>query len=146
MKETNQENFSEVGDLDATNEKKKRHGCATAWLILLFILCIVNILSFTLAADYMAEQQIKQNSAWKVSWGYMLSLLNLCFLFFLLLLWQWKKLGFYGILVLTGVGLVMNIYMRAGLLSMIVSILFTVIIWGTFQMKENNKKAWDQLE
>src|SRR5512133_1840059 len=95
--------------METTNENpnvpKQRHGCVTAWLILMIV---ANSLS---AGLYLfAREMLTKSLPGEVSTP-MIILLGICAIgniIFSVMLFQWMKLGFWGFVVTTAAALIIN--------------------------------------
>jgi hypothetical protein len=125
------------------HQSKQRHGCVTAWLILLII---AN--SFSGLANLLLTQLIVDNSPIPVDASTIqilgiIGLFNIVFSVFLLL---WKKWAFWGFL-LTSIGtFAINVSSGASVLQSVLGLLGIVILFGVLQIKQEGVSAWSNLE
>ncbi len=149
-------------------KEKKRHGCLTAWLVLLIIFSSLTILSYSL---YLFGSgmfvRILQNPQYvsQIPESSLLQLRNLLntpiwvFVVFIMFtvfniacvvaLFMWKKWGFWGYFASSALALTINlIYFRSGILTTVISIsasiLAVLILFGVLQIGGKNK-GWPQL-
>src|SRR5690348_10145000 len=84
--------------------KKQRHGCLTAWLLFVIVLnavaAVLNVFDSGLAST------IPGSAGWAVPVRAALAIVNVTCAVALLL---WRRWGFYGLVVTTIVGLVVNV-------------------------------------
>ncbi len=127
---------------------KERHGCVTAWLVFAFVVTGLSALFYFFAYDKMlamAEEnpEVQIPNVNPTVMG-VLSLLQIAFI---ALLWQWKKVGFWGLVALSLAGLVLNLMSGASPAGPIFGTVFALAIWyGILQIKKNGKSTWEQLE
>lgn len=81
------------------NVPKQRHGCVTAWLILMIIANSLAALSYLFTGDFIA---IRFPGGISNSMLILLALLGIGNVIFSILLYKWKKIGFWGFLI-TGI-------------------------------------------
>ena len=123
-------------------ETKKRHGCLTAWLILLVLGNGFSTVSFLFYGDAISENletALSENNLWIPA---VLSVLNLIFA---LMLFTWKKWAFWGLLLTSFIAFGLNIYLGLGLLNSAVGLLGIVLLYVLLQRKHQGKSAWEQL-
>ncbi|WP_417197223.1 hypothetical protein [Bizionia sp.] len=76
------------------NTPKQRHGCVTAWLILMIVVNAITALSYLIAGDSVSESFPGSVSNFTLI---ILALLGIANVIFAVLLFQWNKLGFWGV-------------------------------------------------
>lgn len=119
---------------------KRRHGCLTAWLILLIV---ANSLS---ALMYLFAKNLIMNAApsapeWTFPVYAGLGIVNvIC----AIALARWKKWGFYGFVATTLAGLVLNLVVGVEAVQVVSGLLGVVILFGVLQIGRENK-GWPQL-
>lgn len=136
------EKFKKYRKLIFNNFQKRRHPIYVVYIILLGIMNIISGFGFILSALYMPEAIPLQGitPAMLVLFG-ILNFLNVaCFT----LLYFWRKVGFYGYIIVKIVFLV-NYIPIGGFLGSIINslgILFLILI---LQLKKNDKSMWQLL-
>ena len=128
---------------DSSNGLKERHGCVSAWLILMMIGGVITAVMYLFTSDLITDAlpvAIPQGML------IVLGLLGLLNIVFAVMLWQWKKIGFFGFAGITAVSLVINLYLSLGLTSVIGGVLGLVLLYGILQITKNGTSAWEQLE
>lgn len=118
--------------MDGATEKK-RGGLLTFWLILMLIGNIITILVYLLGRNILTFLI----PSWAIYIMPILALLNIVFVIFL---FMWKKWAFFGFCGTTGVALVINIILGAGIFSIILGLAGPVILYLILRPK------WDLLE
>ncbi len=129
------EGTKEMGD------EKQRHGCLTAWLVLMIAGGVFTALLYTLGREAIS--------------GYMPSLPGWTFPAFVLTgianilcavaLFQWKKWGFWGVVAVSVVTFVINLSIGFSALHAALGFLGVAILYGVLQIG-GDKKGWPQLE
>jgi len=133
--------------METTNENpkvsKQRHGCVTAWLILMIV---AN--SLTAGLYLFAKEMVTKSLPGDVSTPLiiLLGILAIGNVIFSVMLFQWKKLGFWGFVV-TGVGaIIINISIGLGIGQSLFGLAGVAILYGVLQIKQGNITAWENLE
>lgn len=151
-----------------TEKERKRHGCLTAWLVLLIIASSLTILLYSMYLfgsgmfvrilqnpEYIS--QIPENQLLQLRnllntpiWVFIVFIISSVFnIVCAIALFMWKKWGFWGYCTSTVLVLALNlIYFRSGILTTIISItssiLFVLILFGMLHIGGKNK-GWPQL-
>ncbi len=135
---------SQMKDLPTqSNNKKQMHGCVITWLVLEIISNLyVSILYLVSASHYREWLALFPKPLLTIN--EIMLILNI--VFYILLLW-WKKIGFWGISVLTLVSMVLNIsYGFNVAFSIIVGFSSIIILFAILQIKRNGVSAWNNME
>jgi hypothetical protein len=120
-------------------DKKQRHGCLTAWLALMLLANSATALMYALAGGQISKAA--EMPQWILTVFIFVAALNVVFT---LALFQWKKWGFWGFLLTTLVGMVLNII--GGVITGAISgVLGVLLLYGVLQIG-GEKKGWTQLE
>jgi len=128
---------------DTLNNVKQRHGCVTAWLVLMIILNSISALMYLFAGDMVAK-----NIPGDISGSMLLPLgfLGLLNVIFSIMLFKWNKIGFWGF-VLTSVGaFIINLSIGLGVGQSILGLVGIAVLYGVLQIKKGNVAAWTNLE
>jgi hypothetical protein len=125
------------------NVTKQRHGCVTAWLVLMII---AN--SLTAMAYFFASEMITKNLSMDVSNSMIILLGIICIanVIFSVMLFQWKKLGFWGFIITSIGALIINLSIGLGITQSLFGLVGIAILYGVLQIKKDNIPAWDNLE
>jgi hypothetical protein len=133
--------------METTNENpkvsKQRHGCVTAWLILMIV---ANSLS---AGLYLfAKEMVTKSLPGDVSTPLiiLLGILAIGNIIFSVMLFQWKKLGFWGFVITSAGALIINLTIGLGVGQSLFGLAGIAILYGVFQIKQGNFTAWENLE
>jgi hypothetical protein len=120
--------------------RKQRHGCATAWLVLMIVANAFAALRYLIAGGQI-QRQLPGFPVWAVPVLTVGCLLNIVFAVALL---SWKKWGFYGFVALSALAFAVNLAAGVGALAVTgligVAILFAVLQIG------GKRSTWRQLE
>ncbi len=122
---------------------KQRHGCVSAWLILMIIMNSIIAVIYLFAGNRVVE-----NLPYDVDDKYMVAMgiVALANTAFAIMLFQWKKIGFYGFVVTTLISLALNISMGLGTGSSLFGLLGLVVLYAILQIDKDGVKAWDNLQ
>jgi hypothetical protein len=120
---------------------KTRHGCLTAWLILMILANSLTAITTPLLASAI-RQNIPGFPGWVV-WP--ISLLALLNVVFAVALFNWKKWGFIGFCATSILALALNLYAGIGVGQSLLGLLGIVILYAVLQIG-GEKKGWTHLE
>lgn len=115
---------------------RKRHGCLTAWLIMLVVANPLSILLVLLFPDLDNTMP-----GWYLPLMIAISLINLAAA---LLLLNWRKVGFWLFCGTAIVNLVVNILIDVSALNIILQLLSVPLLFGLLYLG-TTEKAWPQL-
>jgi hypothetical protein len=124
------------------NVTKQRHGCVTAWLILMIVLN-----SLTAIVYFFASDLITQNLPGEVSTSMiiLLGVVGVANVVFSILLFQWEKLGFWGFIGTSLAALIINLSIGLSVIQSIFGLTGLAILYGVLQIKKDDKTAWENL-
>lgn len=123
------------------NRPKWRHGCVTAWLILMTVANALNALVTPLSAAVL-QPTTPGFPVWVVWPIALLSILNVIFALALL---SWKKWGFFGFVATSLIAFGLNLYAGGGVLLSVLGLLGVAILYGVLQIGGQDS-VWSQLE
>lgn len=132
--ETNEEN---------SNVAKQRHGCVTAWLIMMIIINSLTAVIYLFASDMITENLPGDVSTPMIV---LLGIIGIGNVVFSVLLFQWKKIGFWGFIVTSIAALIVNLSIGLGIGQSVFGLVGIVVLYGVLQIKKDNVPAWDNLE
>jgi hypothetical protein len=122
-------------------ETKQRHGCVTAWLILMIVANTLTALAYLVSDTVRAT--LPHVPDWIFGIYIMLALANVLAAVWLM---RWKKIGFW-IFVATGiVAFAMNIYFQISILGSVFGLLGMALLFAVLQIPKNERSAWSNLE
>lgn len=124
-------------------EPKQRHGCVTAWLILMIIVNSLTAFAYFLMTDSMIELSPNPISYPTVYSMGIIGALNAIFSFVLL---KYKKWAFWGFLVTSIITLGINLSNGNGIGSSLLGLLGILILFGILQIKQDGKSTWELLD
>ena len=120
--------------------QKQRHGCLTAWLILMIIANSMSALIYLFSGNAI-KQAIPNYPGWTFPVLIVISIFNLVCA---IALWKWQKWGFWGFLGSTVAAFVINLSIGLGLGASLSGLIGIGIIYALLNIGEN--KGWSQLE
>lgn len=124
-------------------ETKKRHGCVTAWLILMIIANSFSAIAYLFLGEMIRDtlpQDISQ------SMMYILALLGIANLIFAIMLFKWKKWAFWGFVATSIAAFGINMSLGLGIGSSLFGLVGIAVLYGILQIKQDGVSAWDNLE
>jgi hypothetical protein len=129
--------------LETTNLTKQRHGCVTAWLVLLIFTNSLVALLYLLGGDNISKRLpggISNNIL------ILLAILGILNVGCSVMLFQWKKLGFWGFVLTSICAFVINLNVGLGIGQSIFGLVGIAVLYGVLQIKKDNHSAWTNLE
>jgi len=126
-----------------TTNNKQRHGCITAWLILMIIANSVTALMYLFAGDMVAQNlpgEIPQHMM------ILLAIMGIINVICSVLLFKWMKLGFWGFIASSLIAVAINLSIGLGIGQSLFGLIGVIILYGVFQIKKDNVTAWDNLD
>ena len=125
-------------------DAKSRHGCLTAWLVLMIVtnsgIALVYLLVCLLGTE--AIRQSLNVPGWAFPVLIVCSLFNLVCA---VALFRWKKWGFWGFCGSSAVALVVNLSVGIPIGSVLQGLVGVILLYGLLQIGKENK-GWHQLE
>jgi hypothetical protein len=121
-------------------EAKKRHGCLTAWLVLMIVANSASALWYVLRSETI-RRSLPNAPAWALPVLIIFALLNLVCAVALL---QWKKWGFWGFCASGVASLVVNLWLGLGT-GVAGAVVGVLLLYGVLHIGKENK-GWPQLE
>jgi len=138
-----------VAENNNGDTEKKRHGCVTAWLIFVIVINSIVGLGYILMRDMLpAAMKDFSMDRLELTPNYFLieGLVSLALVFCFIQLWQWKKIGFHGIILCTMITASVNYMANHDLTDFVFSFTGVLIHYLVFQIKINNQTAWSLLK
>jgi hypothetical protein len=128
------------------NEKtlvKQRHGCVTSLLIFLMIANSASVILYFFGSEFINKSlSVELSQSDKV----ILSGLQLANFISCILLFQWKKIGFWLYVITDLATVVLSMYQGNGISNLWSQLIGIAILFGVMQITNNNKKTtWDEL-
>jgi len=122
-------------------EEKKRHGCLTAWLVLMIIGNSATAFTY-LFGGVGFSQAFPGVPGWAMPLLVLMSIFNLVCSVALL---RWKKWGFWGFAATTVFALILNLSFGLSVGSALSGLLGIFILYGVLHIGKENK-GWSQLD
>ena len=117
--------------------EKKRHGCLTAWLIMMMIMNPLVILIYLLGGSVYSYLP-----GWYIPVMILMAIVNVTGA---VLLFKWKKIGFWLFCATTAVGFFINLAAGVGIIPSLQGLIGVPILFGVLNIGGVNK-GWTQLE
>jgi len=124
-------------------QEKERHGCVTAWIILMIFINALSSFAYLFARDLVRETMSDGSSYVAV---FVLAAIGFLNIYYALMLFKWKKWAFWGFTITAFFTLVLNIYIGVELQQAILGITGIGLLWMILQIKKHGVSAWDNLE
>lgn len=133
--------------METTNENphevKQRHGCVTAWLAMMIIFNALLAVVYLFGGDFVAK-----NFAGGISKTMLtaLALIGIANVGFSVVLFQWKKWGFFGFVATSIAALVINLSIGLGIAQSVGGLIGVAVLFGILQIKQGTVSAWELME
>ncbi len=123
------------------SEVKHRHGCLTAWLVLMIIVNSAIALVYILGGA-----AIRQSYSSAPGWAFtVLAVAGIVNVVCSIALLKWKKWGFFGFTATSAVTFAVNLMIGVPILQALFGLLGIAILYGILQIGKE-KKGWTQLD
>ncbi len=123
-------------------ERKQRHGCLSAWLILALIINSIMVLVYLFGSESSLKQVYPDASE---STFTLLAFLGIINLICTVALFNWKKWGFLGFILTSIAALILNLSIGLGIGQSLFGLVGILILYAVLQIGKENK-GWTQLE
>jgi len=120
---------------------KKRHGCLTAYLILMIVVGILGAAIYFLAGNGVAQGNPEIPARLRPVFG----IINLFMAGSAVALWKWKKWGFWAFVSIGILGGLLNSYLSRSIVPMIFVPIGVLIMYGILHIGKENQ-GWKQLD
>jgi len=127
-------------------QEKQRHGCLTAWLVLLIIggaLSVIGTALMYLIDPQAIREALPDAPGWTFPAAAVLSLLSLVFA---IALFTWRKWAFWGYVLSSIAGVIVSASMGVAAWQWLLGLAGVVILYAVLQIGGKEKKGWAQLE
>lgn len=128
---------------DQYPKEKERHGCVTAYLIVMIIANSIVALIYFLASEFVTKNLPNHVSK---SIIFLLGFLGLANIAFAILLLKFKRWGFYGFIGTAIAGFLINLQMRLPILQVLAGLLGIGVLFAVLQAKKDGLSAWEQMD
>jgi len=122
-------------------DTKSRHGCLTAWLVVMIVANSLAALTYLLASEAI-RRELPSLPEWAFPVLIVFSVFNLVCA---VALFKWKKWGFWGFCVSSVVALGVNLSVGFGIVTALSGLVGIALLYGVLQIGKENK-GWPQLE
>lgn len=122
--------------------EKQRHGCVTAWLILMIVINSLTSVIYLFFGDKVREEAPEVSQSLLL----LLAFLTLSNVFFAAMLLRWKKLGFWGFVITSAAAFILNLMMGMDILRSVLGMAGLLILYAILQIKKDDTSAWENLE
>ena len=123
------------------DQLKLRHGCLTAFLILMIIANSIIALFYLFSGSTVAKA-FPESSSWALPVLIIIGIFNVACA---IALYQWKKWGFYGFTISSIITFIVNLIIGLNMFQSFVGFMGIAVLYWVLQMGKE-KKGWDQLE
>lgn len=124
-------------------EPKQRHGCVTAWLILMIIANSLTAVSYLFMGDILSQNLPEPIPQPMIVILAVASIVNLALA---IMLFKWKKWAFWGFIGTSLIAFVINFSLGLGIGTLLSGLLGIAILYGILQIKKDGVTAWENLE
>ncbi len=124
-------------------KNKQRHGCVTAWLLVLIFATSFSTVLNIFVGDIFSQSFPKEISN---TFQILITVISICNVFLAISLFQWKKWAFWGLVISSMAMLGINLNIGVGIGRAGLGLLGIVILYGLFQLKKDNVTSWSSLE
>jgi hypothetical protein len=126
-----------------TNISKQRHGCVTAWLVLMIFFNSLIAIMYFFASDIVTKKSPYNVSTTMVM---LLGVIGVGNVIFSILLFQWKRIGFWGFIITGILTSFINLKIGLGTLQSLFGLFGIVLLYGILKVKKQNVTGWENLE
>ena len=125
------------------SNQKQRHGCVTAWLILMILANAFVAFVYLFMGDTISQNLPDPIPNYMLLLLSLVAALNILFAFMLL---KWKKWAFWGFAISSILALGINLSLGLGIGSSLAGLLGLAILYGILQIKQDGVSAWNNLD
>ena len=132
-----------AGELAKESQPKQRHGCVTAWLVLMIVVYTATMFYSMISTN----AELNPYAMVIPEWIYFtLSAVSLANVIFAIMLLKWRKVVFWGFAATSLITMGLNIYAGLGVTQSIVGLVGVGVLFAILQIKEDGRSAWENLE
>jgi hypothetical protein len=124
-----------------TDQTKQRHGCLTAWLVLMIVGNSFMALMYLLKGGAV-QQQFPDAPGW---FSPVMSLVGVINLVCAVALFKWKKWGFFGFAGTSAITFVLNLVAGVNVIQALFGLFGVAVLYGVLHIGKE-KRGWPQLE
>jgi hypothetical protein len=122
--------------------EKQRHGCVTAWLVLMMAINSLTSVIYLFFGDTVKEKTPEISTSLLL----LLAFLSLSNVFFAAILLKWKKMGFWGFVITSAAAFILNLMIGLGVAQSVFGLTGVLILYGILQIKKEDTSTWEDLE
>lgn len=122
-------------------QQANRHGCLTAWLILMIVANAATALSTPFMYDAI-KRTAPDASPTTVA---LITIAGVANIIFAIALFRWKKWGFFGFLASSIVAIATNVFVGLGITQSAFGLVGIVILYWVLNMSDGSTRAWTRL-
>jgi len=123
------------------NELKQRHGCLSAWLVLMIFLNSLTALIYLFGSAFF-NKALPSAPAWAFPVMALGAIVNVVCA---VSLFRWKKWGFHGFVATSIVAFAMNLVVGASAATALFGLTGIAVLYGVLKIG-GDKNGWSQLE
>jgi hypothetical protein len=124
---------------DTLPTSPQRHGCVTAWLILMLILNSLIAIVYIFKSGKLA-QTVPSNAL------IALVIMGIINVICAVMLLRWKKIGFYGFAITAVITIFINLHIGISPIRASLGFAGFLILYGILQIKKDGVSAWSYLK
>jgi hypothetical protein len=128
---------------EITPDAKQRHGCVTAWLIVVIIINAIAGGLAVFASDLIIEGLGGYVPAYLV---YLSGACSIANVIFAILLFQWRKIGFWGFICTSLINFTINLNIGFGIYQSLIGLVGIAVLYMNLHIKKKNSSTWERLE
>lgn len=121
--------------------QKQRHGCLTAWLVLVIVVNALVGLVYLFGSSAVAST-LPSSRGWTIP---VLAILAAANVACAVALFLWKRWGFYGVVAISVVAFAINLALGINVVQAAFGLVGVAVLYGVLQIGDANK-GWPQLE
>ncbi|MGI9542679.1 MAG: hypothetical protein ACR2MX_05425 [Cyclobacteriaceae bacterium] len=137
--------MDEIIDSPSQDERPKaRHGCVTAWLIFMIVVNSIVAVMYLFNGSAMMAALPDVNISPSIIM--VLGFVGILNVIFAIMLWKWKKLGFWGFIASSLVSFGINMNIGLGIAQSLFGLIGVGLLFAVLQIKQDQVSAWDNME
>jgi hypothetical protein len=143
IKKSVEDDIVQKPDIETPNTKtgKQRHGCLTAWLILIIAFSVIFVVVYLTGVG--VNESSKNMPEWAIPVLIILLIFNIVCA---VALFRWKKWGFWGFCAVNVIGIIVDILIGISIVWPSIDVLVSLaILYGVLHIGGENK-GWPQLD
>jgi hypothetical protein len=121
-------------------EEKKRHGCLTAWLVLIIIFDLIFVALYFFFSEFLVQSR-PSLPLWSMPAMVILVLFDLACV---IALFRWKRWGFWGMCCVTNLAAAVNIALGMRIDIILEGFIGIIVVFILLQI--GKKSGWEQLD